>query len=162
MTDLVPVELITDKILLIRGQKVMLDRELAKLYKVTTGNLNKAVNRNAGRFPEDFMFKLTMSESDSLRFQFGSLKRGRHTKYLPYVFTEQGVAMLSSVLRSKRAISVNITIMRAFVKVRQYLATHKDVLKKIESHDKQIKTIFGVINKLLLPTPAKTKKKIGF
>ena len=162
MTDLVPVELITDKILLIRGQKVMLDRELAKLYKVTTGNLNKAVNRNAGRFPEDFMFKLTMSESDSLRFQFGSLKRGRHTKYLPYVFTEQGVAMLSSVLRSKRAIYVNITIMRAFVKVRQYLATHKDVLKKIESHDKQIKTIFGVINKLLLPTPAKTKKKIGF
>jgi len=140
----------------------MLDRDLAELYGVTTGNLNKAVSRNTDRFPDDFMIQLTKDELNSLRFQFGSLKRGQHAKYLPYAFTEQGVAMLSSVLRSKRAITVNIAIMRAFVKVREYLATHKDVLKKLEEHDRQIKTIFEVINKLLLPPLVEPKGKIGF
>jgi len=141
----------------------MLDRDLAELYGVTTGNLNKAVSRNTDRFPDDFMIQLTKDESDSLRFQFGSLKRGQRAKYLPYAFTEQGVAMLSSVLRSKRAIIVNIAIMRAFVKVREYLATHKDVLKKLEEHDRQIKTIFEVVNKLLLPPPEpKKKNRMGF
>jgi len=104
MSDLVPVEVIANKIFLIRGQKVMLDRDLAKLYGVTTGNLNKAVSRNVYRFPEDFMFKLAKKEADSLRFQFGSLKREQHAKYLPRAFTEPGIAMLSSVLNSERAI----------------------------------------------------------
>jgi len=162
MSDLVPVEIIANKIFLIRGQKVMLDRDLAMLYGVTTGNLNKAVSRNLDRFPDDFMLQLTKDESNSLRFQFGSLKRGRYVKYLPYAFTEQGVAMLSSVLRSKRAVRINISIMRAFVRIREYLATHKDVLKKLEEHDRQIKTIFEVINKMLLPPKPKKTGKIGF
>lgn len=116
-------ELIQSKIYEVRGQKVMLDRDLAELYQVTTGNLNKAVQRNIGRFPQDFMFRLIKEEWDALRFQFGILKgRGEHTKYLPYAFTEMGVAMLSSVLRSTIAIQVNIHIMRAFVAVRQLMA----------------------------------------
>ena len=162
MANLVPIEIIAGKIFFIREQKVMLDRDLAALYGVTTGNLNKAVSRNQDRFPADFMIQLTKNEADSLRFQSGSLKRGRHAKYLPYAFTEQGVAMLSSVLRSKRAVTVNIAIMRAFVKVREYLATHKDVLKKLEEHDRQIKTIFEVVNKLLEPPPISPKRKMGF
>jgi len=161
-TDLVPTEIIAGKILLIRGQKVMLDRDLAELYGVTTGNLNKAVSRNLKRFPGDFMIQLIKNESESLRFQFGSLKRGQHTKYLPYAFTEQGVAMLSSVLNSDRAIDVNIAIMRAFVKVREYLATHKDVLRKLDEHDRQIRTLFGAVNKLLEPPPEPPKRKMGF
>ena len=159
--NLVPVEIIADKILLIRGQKVMLDRDLAKLYGVTTGNLNKAVSRNIDRFPEDFMFQLTSEELKNLIFQFGTSSWGG-TRKLSRVFTEQGVAMLSSVLRSKRAIAVNIAIMRAFVKVREYLATHKDVLKKLEAHDIQIKTLFGAVNKLLLPPVSKKTGKMGF
>ena len=158
--NLVPVEIIANKILLIRGQKVMLDRDLAKLYGVTTGNLNKAVSRNIDRFPEDFMFQLTSEELKNLIFQFGTSSWGG-TRKLSRVFTEQGVAMLSSVLRSKRAIAVNIAIMRAFVKVREYLATHKDVLKKLEAHDIQIKTLFGAVNKLLLPSVSKPKVRRG-
>src|SRR3989338_4763326 len=107
-TQLIPQEAITNKILLLRGKKAMLDRDLARLYGVTTGNLNKAVKRNIERFPEDFMFQLTRDEEKTLSFQIGSLKRGQHPKYLPYVFTEQGVAMLSSVLRSKRATCICI------------------------------------------------------
>ncbi len=114
----IPDERITDKIFLIRGRKVMIDRDLAQLYGVTTGNFNKAVKRNAKRFPEDFMFQLTKEEDASLRFQFGTLKRGQHTKYLPNAFTEQGVAMLSGVLNSERAIQVNIQIIRIFVRLR--------------------------------------------
>jgi hypothetical protein len=156
-------------ILLIRGQKVILDSDLAQLYGVTTGNLNKAVKRNIDRFPNDFMFQLTPEEHKSLRFQFGSLEKGRHSKYLPYAFTEQGVAMLSSVLRSNRAIEVNIAIMRAFVRLRQILATHKELSRKLEDlerklgdHDEQIKTIFEAIRQLMLPPDKKGKKKIGF
>lgn len=160
---------IESKIFMIRGYKVMLDRDLAKLYGVTTGNLNKALKRNLERFPEDFMFQLTKEEENSLRFQFGSLKRGQHSKYLPYVFTEQGVAMLSSVLRSERAIQVNIAIMRAFVKLRQILSMNKELSyklseleRKIEKHDTGIQAIFDAIRKLMAPAPIKPKPQIGF
>ncbi len=117
-------QIIQSKIYEIREQRVMLDRDLAELYQVTTGNLNKAVKRNIKRFPSDFMFQLTPDEWESLRFQFGILEtgRGKHTKYLPYAFTEQGLAMLSGILNSDTAIQVNINIMRAFVAVRQLIA----------------------------------------
>jgi len=123
----------------IRGTKVMLDRDLSRLYAVTTGNLNKAVKRNIDRFPYDFMFQLSREEYDSLRFQFGILKQGTHSKYLPYAFTEMGVAMLSSVLNSKTAIEINIKIMRAFVELRQMIAAQpeyallKETVHRIES-----------------------------
>ncbi|MBA3052024.1 MAG: ORF6N domain-containing protein, partial [Candidatus Omnitrophica bacterium] len=136
MPDLVPVEIIANKILLIRGQKVMIDRDLSKLYGVTTGNLNLAVRRNIERFPEDFMFQLTKEEFQNLILQFATSRWGGTRKH-PFVFTEHGILMLSSVLNSDRAIKVNIQIMRAFVKVREYLATHKDVLKKLEEHDRR-------------------------
>ena len=162
------IEQVESIILLVRGQKVILDRDLAQLYGVTTGNLNKAVKRNIDRFPNDFMFQLTPEEYKSLRFQFGIFKKGRHAKYLPYAFTEQGVAMLSSVLRSKRAIEVNIAIMRAFVKLRETLATHKELSRKLSDleqklgdHDEQIQAIFEAIRQLMLPPDTK-KKKIGF
>ena len=119
----IPIERITQAILLIRGQKVMLDADLARLYEVDIKTLNRAVKRNIARFPGDFMFQLAREEAEHLRYQLGTLKagRGRHRKYLPYVFTEQGVAMLSSVLRSERAVRVNIEIMRAFVQLRRML-----------------------------------------
>jgi hypothetical protein len=179
MNEIIPVEMIREKIYLIRGQKVMLDSDLAQLYKVETFNLNKAVKRNIERFPEDFMFQLTKEEADSLRFQTGILKtggrsagikqgRGQHRKYLPYVFTEQGVAMLSSVLRSKRAIQANIVIMRVFVKLKEMLSTNKELAqklaqleRKIEKHDEEIKLIFDAIRQLMAPSE-KTKRKIGF
>ncbi|MFH1562898.1 MAG: ORF6N domain-containing protein [Nitrospirota bacterium] len=165
MNQLIPVERIENKILFIRGQKVMLDRDLAELYGVTTGNLNKAVRRNLERFPEDFMFQLNKEEYDSLRFQFGILKRGEHSKYLPYVFTEHGILMLSSVLSSERAILVNIQIMRAFTKLRKMLASHEELRKKVEDmeqrYDDQFKIIFDAIKALLEP-PVKKTKPIGF
>jgi len=129
MTTVVPIESIVSKIVFLRGEKVLLDRDLARLYGVTTGNLNKAVKR----FPSDFMFHLTPEEYQSLRFQLGILKKGQHSKYLAYAFTEQGVAMLSSVLNSPCAIKVNIAIMRAFVKLRHVLSTHKDLAAKLNS-----------------------------
>jgi len=150
MPDLVPVEIIANKILLIRGQKVMIDRDLSKLYGVTTGNLNLAVRRNIERFPEDFMFQLTKEEFQNLILQFATSRWGGTRKH-PFVFTEHGILMLSSVLNSDRAIKVNIQIMRA-----------KDVLKKLSKREGQIKTIFGVINKLLLPSPVPPKGKMGF
>src|SRR5437870_5079988 len=129
----VAAEQVERSILLIRGHKVMLDSDLAALYGVETFNLNKAVRRNMDRFPEDFMFQLTKEEAERLRFQIGISKPGRGgRRYVPYVFTEQGVAMLSSVLRSKRAVHVNIAIMRAFVRLRQILATHKELARKLE------------------------------
>ncbi|MDI6745021.1 MAG: ORF6N domain-containing protein [Thermodesulfovibrionales bacterium] len=164
--DLLPQEIVESKILLLRGKKVMLDKDLAMLYGVTTGNLNKAVTRNIERFPDDFMFQLSKEEcAQSLRFQFGILKRGQHLKYLPYAFTENGVAMLSSVLNSKRAVQVNIQIMRTFTKLREMLATHKDLARKIEEmekkYDHQFKVVFEAIKQLLEP-PAKSKRKVGF
>jgi len=164
-----PAERIERAILLLRGQKVMLDRDLAALYGVQTKALNKAVGRNPDRFPADFMFKLTKEEADSLRFQFGTLKPGRHFKYLPHVFTEQGVAMLSSVLRSKQAIQVNVAIMRAFVRLRETLALHKELAAKltelerrIEGHDAAIQSLFEAIRQLMAPPAATSRPEIGF
>lgn len=154
----------------------MVDKDLALLYGVSTKRLNEQVKRNLRRFPEDFMFKLTKEEAykilditgDSLRSQFATLKRGKHIKHLPYVFTEQGIAMLSTVLNSERAIDVNIAIMRIFVKFRQILSNNKELAKKltelenrVESHDKEIQSIFEAMRQLILP-PEKPKKRIGF
>jgi len=140
----VPKEIIMNKIYLIREQKVMLDRDLAELYGVLTGNLNKAVKRNIKRFPEDFMFRLTKEEFDNLIFQFGTSSWGG-SRNLPYAFTEQGVAMLSGILNSDRAINVNIQIMRIFTRVRQLLTDNlsvkleiKEIKKKLENQDKNL------------------------
>jgi hypothetical protein len=162
----VPAERIEQAILLIRGKKVMLDVDLAALYEVETGVLNRAVKRNMDRFPEDFMFQLTLEETERLRCQNGISKTGRGgRRYLPYVFTEQGVAMLSSVLRSPRAIQVNIEIMRAFVRLREILATHKELARKLavleKKYDEQFKVVFDAIHALMEPAE-KPRKKIGF
>jgi hypothetical protein len=156
-------------ILLIRGRKVMFDRDLARLYGVETKALNRAVRRNRERFPADFMFQLTGEEHDSLRFHFGTLKRGQHSKYPPCVFTQEGVAMLSGVLRSPRAAQVNIAIMRAFVRLRETLALHKelahklaDLERKIENHDESIRTLFEAIRQLMTPPEPLPRKEIGF
>jgi phage regulator Rha-like protein len=161
-------EEIEHAILLIRGQKVMLDRDLARLYNVKTKALNRAVQRNLDRFPADFMFQLSAEEYDSLRFQFGTLKRGQHSKYLPFVFTQEGVAMLSGVLRSQRAVQVNVAIMRAFVRLRETLSLHKelahklaDLERKIENHDENIHSLFGAIRQLMT-TPETPHREIGF
>ncbi len=168
MKDLIPQDIIERTIFMIRGHRVLLDNNLARLYGVPTKRLNEQVRRNIRRFPEDFMFQLTKEEDNSLRSQNATLKRGQHSKYLPYAFTEQGVAMLSSVLHSERAIQVNIAIMRAFVRLRQILATHKELAhklteleRKIEKHDTEIQTIFNAIRQLMTP-PEKPKRKIGF
>lgn len=167
-TSLIHPEQIEQVILLLRGQRVMLDRDLAALYGVTTGNLNKAVQRNIERFPADFMFQLTLDEAEALRFHFGSLKRGQHFKYLPRVFTQEGVAMLSGVLRSPRAVQVNIAIMRVFVRLRETLALHKELAhklaeleRKIESHDTTIRTLFEAIHQMATPSK-KPHREIGF
>jgi hypothetical protein len=164
----IPIERITRSILLIRGQKIMLDEALAALYEVEVKVLNQAVRRNAGRFPADFMFQLTTDEAVFLRSQFVTLKTGsgRHRKYLPYAFTEQGVAMLSSVLHSKRAVMVNIEIMRAFVRLRRILATHADLARKfaaLESkYDAQFKSVFDAIRQLMAPPEPPKRRPIGF
>jgi len=164
----IPVERITRAILLIRGQKVMLDEALAALYEVEVKVLNQAVGRNAGRFPADFMFQLTTEESAFLRSQFVTLKTGsgRHRKYLPYAFTEQGVAMLSSVLRSKRAVRVNIEIVRAFVQLRQMLSSNADLARKLaaleKKYDAQFKVVFDAIRELTAPPEPPGKRRIGF
>jgi hypothetical protein len=159
---------IEQAILLIRGQRVMLDRDLAAMYGVSTGNLNKAVQRNLDRFPADFMFQLTAEEAEASRFQIGILKRGLNVKYLPYVFTQEGVSMLSGVLRSPRAVRVNVAIMRAFVRLRETLALHKELARtlaelerKIENHDENIRTLFEAIHQLMIP-PEQPRKEIGF
>jgi hypothetical protein len=129
-------------------EKVILDRTLAELYGVETKQLKRAVRRNIRRFPSDFMFELTKEEYDSLRYQFGTLKRGKHSKYMPLAFTEQGVAMLSSVLNSNRAIEVNILIMRAFVRLRGMMSAHKELLLKLEEmemkYDEQVNLVNNV------------------
>ena len=131
MTELVPVEAIASKIYMVRGQKVILDADLAVLYGVETKQSKRQVRRNNDRFPEDFMFVLTGGEYNDLRCQSGTLERGQHAKYLPMAFTEQGVAMLSGVLTSKRAIQVNIAIMRAFVRMRELLSTNKELAQRL-------------------------------
>ncbi|MEI6632510.1 MAG: ORF6N domain-containing protein [Chlamydiota bacterium] len=161
----VPVERIEHAILLIRGHKVMLDVDLADLYGVTTAHVKRAVKRNCERFPPDFMFHLTAKEYDSLRCQFGILKRGQHAKYLPLAFTEQGVAMLSGILRSPRAVCVNIEIMRAFVRLRQILASHKDLAGKLadleKKYDARFRMVFDAIRQLMTP-PVPPRRPIGF
>ena len=165
----VPIQLIDRRIYLIRGQKVMLDSDLAELYGVPAFRLNEGVKRNAKRFPADFMFELTKLEAQTLTSQFAMSKRGRGgRRTAPYAFTEQGVAMLSTVLNSDRAMLVNIAIMRAFVKLREIMATHKDLAHRIEAlerkysaHDEEIQVIFKAIKKLLEPPPP-AKRRIGF
>src|SRR5216117_2516454 len=154
------------RILLIRGQKVMLDADLAKLYGVPTKSLNLAVKRNAERFPEDFMFQLTGDEAAGLRFHFETSKSGRGgRRYRPYAFTEQGVAMLSSVLRSLRAVQVNIAIMRTFVRLREMLLSNTELARRLaaleDKYDAQFNVVFEAIRNLMLP-PAQPKRQIGF
>lgn len=168
-TDIIPIEGIEKCIFLIRGHKVMLDRDLAALYGVTTGNLNKAVRRNLDRFPADFMFQLTDEEMANLKFQIGTSSYTHGGRRKPVsAFTEQGVAMLSSVLRSQQAVHVNIAIMRAFVKLRETLSLHKELAhklgeleRKIENHDESISTLFEAMRQLMT-TPDEPKKEIGF
>ena len=170
VTGLIPQETIESRILLIRGKKVMLDRDLAKLYKVPTKRLNEQVKRNIERFPGDFMFQLTKEEFEDWKSQIAtsnSEKMG--LRRMSYAFTEQGVAMLSSVLHSKRAIQVNIAIMRVFVKLKEMISAHKelfyklkDLERKIEKHDEQICVIFDAIRRLMEPPPEKPKRRIGF
>jgi len=158
-------EIIENKIFLIRGKKVMFDRDLARLYKVKTGNLNKAVKRNTERFPIDFMFQLTKEELQSLIFQFGRSNRGG-TRTLPYAFTEQGVAMLSSVLKSEQAIRVNIQIMRTFTKIREMIVSNKALREKIEAmekkYDSKFKVVFDVIKRLVEKDKIEPIKIVGF
>jgi hypothetical protein len=166
---LVPPEVIVTKIIFLRGEKVLLDRDLAELYGVETRVLKQAVRRNRKRFPEDFMFELTKQEFEDWRSQFVISKSDKMgLRYRPMAFTEQGVAMLSSVLNSDRAIEVNIAILRAFVQLRKMIASNEDLAKKlkelervIEKHDKDIGLIFEAIRELMTP-PEKPPKKIGF
>jgi hypothetical protein len=167
---LVPAERITHSILLLRGQRVLLDTDLAKLYGAETRVLVQAVKRNLGRFPEDFMFQLDTEEVIALRSQSVISNAGRGgRRYAPYAFTEQGVAMLSSVLSSPQAISVNIEIMRAFVRLREMLASNKELAaklteleRKLKTHDQAIAGIFDAIRQLMAPPPAPKKQSIGF
>ena len=167
---LVSAERITHSILLLRGQRVLLDADLAKLYEVETRVLVQAVKRNLGRFPEDFMFQLNAEEVAALRSQSVISNAGRGgRRYAPYAFTEQGVAMLSSVLSSPQAISVNIEVMRAFVRLRGMLASNKDLAaklaeleRKLKTHDQAIAGIFDAIRQLMAPPPAPQKQPIGF
>lgn len=159
----IPNQLIERRIYLVRDQKVMLDEDLAELYAVPTSRLNEQVTRNLDRFPEDFMFQLSREEALSLRSQNAILKsgRGQHRKYAPRAFTEHGILMLSSVLRSERAVQVNIAIMRTFVRIHQVLATNEDLARKVAQHDRQIAVLFQHVQKLLAPAPVK-KHPIGF
>ena len=166
--SLLPLELIEKRIYLIRNQKVMLSTHLAALYNVEVRVLVQAVKRNIDRFPSDFVFQLSTSEFEDLKSQIVISSWGGARRSRPYAFTEQGVAMLSSVLKSKRAVQVNIQIMRTFVKLREILSTHKELAQKlkelelkIDSHDQHIQAIFEFINQLIAP-PEKPKRKMGF
>jgi len=172
MSAIVPLAQITRRILLLRGQKVMLSSDLAELYGVETRALLQAVKRNLDRFPGDFMFQLTWDEVAGLhstahtrvsRSRIVILKRGQNPKYLPHAFTEHGVAMLSSVLRSQRAVHVNIEIMRAFVQLRRLLLTHVELSEKLAALEKdiQFKVVFDAIRELMNP-PTPKRRRIGF
>ena len=167
MTDAMSIEHIERQILLLRGHKVMLDSDLAALYGVETKTLIQAVKRNSERFPEDFMFQLTNQEVIGLRSQIVTSNVGRGgRRYPPYVFTEHGVAMLSSVLNSRQAILVNIQIMRTFGRLREMLISHKDLAQKLaqleKRYDHQFKMVFDAIRQLMAPPSAPAKRKIGF
>ena len=165
--SVIPDEVIVNKILYVRGKKVMLDKDLAELYNVTTSNLNKAVKRNLKRFPDDFMFQLSEEEAQNLTFHFGISSWGGNRRP-PYVFTEQGVAMLSSVLHSDIAIGVNIRIIRIFTRLREMLLTHNEILLKLEQMEKKvvqnsddIQMIFSAL-KELLKQDQEPRVRIGF
>ena len=163
--SLIPVDRIEKAILLIRGQKVILDADLAALYGVETKMLVRAVKRNINRFPIDFMFQLSKEEFDNLRFHFGTSSVWGGRRYPPYAFTEQGVAMLSSVLHSQRAVQVNIEIMRTFIRLRQMLASHVELARKLDAlekkYDAQFKQVFEAIRQLMAP-PEPKRRPIGF
>ena len=168
--EIIPIERIAHLIFVFREQKVMLDSDLARLYGVSTGHLNRAVKRNPGRFPTDFMFQLSLEEVDFLKCQIGISKPGRggRRRSRPFVFTEQGIAMLSSVLNSDRAIKVNVAIMRTFVKLREMLETNRELARKfaelesrVSKHDEEIAAILEAIRQLMAP-PEKPRREIGF
>jgi phage regulator Rha-like protein len=169
MTDFVPIERIASKIYLIRDIRVMLDRDLAELYGVETKVLKQAVRRNIRRFPEDFMFELTEEENKALRSQNVTLKRGKHSKYPPFAFTEHGALMMANILKSKTAVSMSIYVVRAFIRMREELTSRRKLeerLNQIEKillvHDTQLKELFEKIRPLLLPPPEKPRRRIGF
>jgi hypothetical protein len=162
-------EVIMNKIYFIRGHNVMIDQDLAELYGVVTRRLKEQVNRNASRFPSHFMFELTKEENEKLRSQNATLKQGAFSKYLPYAFTEHGVLMLSNVLKSGRAIEMSIKIIDVFVRIREMLLTHKDILlkleqieKKVTGHDDDIQLIFEYVKQLLNPPSQKPRTRVGF
>ena len=166
---IIPKERIINKIYWIRGTRVMFDADLAELYEVETKALNQAVKRNPERFPEDFAFRLNSKEVEafsSSRSQIVTLKRGQNVKYAPLVFTEQGVAMLSSVLKSKRAIAVNIHIVRTFTRMREMLLTHKELREKIErmeqKYDKNFRVVFDALKQMVAMKKEEPQRKIGF
>ena len=170
--QLVPLERIESRIFVLRGHRVMLDRDLAGLYGVATRVLNQAVKRNKDRFPEDFMFRLTKEESSLVlasRSQTVTLKRGQNIKYAPHVFTEHGAVMLANVLRSRVAIRASIQVVRAFVHLRQMLASHDDLARKIDAiercvgrHDVELQEVLRILRKLLEPPPVPPKRPLGF
>ncbi len=170
MNDLIPAETIQQRILIVRGKRVLVDADLARFYGVTTFNLNKAVARNPDRFPDDFAFRLTSEESRALIFQSGISKPGRGgTRKPATVFTEQGVAMLASVLRSPRAVVVSVAIVRAFVRLRELLAGNRELAakmteleRKLATHDGAIRELFAAIRQLLAPTTPSEKREMGF
>ena len=167
MKDLIPTERIEQVILLVRGQKVILDDDLSRLYGVTTKRLNEQIKRNLKRFPVDFMFKLNLQEVRDLRSQNATLKsgRGQHRKYLPYAFTEHGAIMAANVLNSQRAIEVSVYVVRAFVKLREMIASNKELAKRLDElekkYDSQFKVVFDAIRELMTPTDPKPRR-IGF
>ena len=165
------VEQIESRIFIIRGQKVMLDADLAELYGVEIRRLNEQVSRNSERFPEDFMFQLTAEEYESLRSQFATLKsgRGQHRKYMPYAFTEHGALMLGNVLKSERAVEVSLMVVRAFVRLRELVSGHKELSQKLNllerkvgAHDRAIAELINAIRQLMSPAETKKKRPIGF
>ena len=164
----IPEEVIVSKIYHIRGKKVMLSYDLSELYQVQTRRLNEQVKRNTGRFPERYMFQLTEKEYESLRSQNATLKRGQHSKYVPYAFTEHGILMLSSVLRSERADKVNMLIIDTFIKLNEMLLTHKDILlkleeleKKVTGQDEKVMMIFNYL-KQFITAQETPRKRIGY
>ena len=165
---LIPDEIVITKILVLRGKKVMIDKDIAELYGVTTKRLNEQVKRNKNRFPEDFMFQLSQGEKDEVVANCDHLRNLKFSPNLPFVFTEHGAVMLASVLNSSRAIEVNIQIVRIFTQVREMLLLNKDILLKIEQlerkatrHDEDIQLIFDALKKLLNP-PSEPRQRIGF
>lgn len=164
----VPVERIERAILLIRGEKVILAADLAKLYGVTTKRLNEQVKRNLNRFPADFMFQLTRDEAESARrsrSQFATMKRGQNIKYLPYAFTEHGAIMAANILNSERAVQTSVAVVRAFVRLRQMIASNTELARKLaeleKKYDAQFKVVFDAIRQLMSPPDLK-RKQIGF